>query len=310
MIMEPISSTYVGTSTQEASNAYRSHRQGEADPRALAGQEYGQASPPKAQVENTAAQLGIQPSKNMATEFRPYGPGKPRQDSLSPALSAPGQRDLQPAGTDETAQEDPQVQQVIAQLKATEEKVKAHEAAHKSGGAATGPISYSYTRGPDGRNYITGGEVPITISTGNTPQETISRMQQVIQAALAPADPSPQDRAVAAQAAAMQQAARQEQADSSPPEAGKPPSTTVTDTDTDTDTNAVGPQNGFSAQQSQRAYSDPAVTGKEPANTITPTLQPRNASPESATTGTSNQAGITSDISTAFGPPRLVSLYS
>lgn len=72
----------------------------------------------------------------------------------------------------------------------------------------TGPISYSYTRGPDGKNYVTGGEVPIQISSGKTPQETVSRMQQVIRAALAPADPSPQDRAVAAQAATLQQKAR------------------------------------------------------------------------------------------------------
>ena len=80
----------------------------------------------------------------------------------------------------------------------------------------TGPVSFSYTRGPDGKNYITGGEVPISVSSGKTPQETISRMQQVIQAALAPADPSPQDRAVAAQAAALQQQARQNTTETSP----------------------------------------------------------------------------------------------
>jgi len=306
MVMDSISSTYGGTSTNEASNAYRSHRQGDTAPPALTGQEYGQASPPKAQVENAAVQLGIQPSKNMATEFRPYGPEKPRQNSLSPSPSTPGQRDMQSARTGEKEKEDPQVQQVIAQLKATEEKVKAHEAAHKSGGAATGPISYSYTRGPDGRNYITGGEVPITISSGSTPQETISRMQQVIQAALAPADPSPQDRAVAAQAAAMQQAARQEQAVSSQPDAEKTPITG----DTDTNTNAEGPQNGFSIQQSQRAYNDPAVTGKESPFSIHSAPQPHKGNQDSASTGTSSQAGITSGISAGFGPPRMVSLYS
>ena len=106
----------------------------------------------------------------------------------------------------------PQVQQEIVRLRATEEKVKAHEAAHKTvGGAATGPVSYTYTRGPDGKQYISGGEVPISISAGSTPTETISRMDQVIRAALAPADPSPQDRAVASQAANLQQKARQEE---------------------------------------------------------------------------------------------------
>ena len=136
-------------------------------------------------------QKGFQPSDSTAAEFVPYSPlGSSTQD--------------------------PQVQAEVARLKSTEEKVKAHEAAHKSaGGTMTGPVSYTYTRGPDGRNYVSGGEVPISVSSGKTPQETISRMQQVIQAALAPADPSPQDRSVAAQAAALQQQARQEAASTS-----------------------------------------------------------------------------------------------
>jgi len=86
----------------------------------------------------------------------------------------------------------------------------------------TGPVSYTYTRGPDGRSYVTGGEVPIEVSPGKTPQETISRMQQVIRAALAPADPSPQDRAVAAQASTQQQQARQEAAAAAATAIGEP----------------------------------------------------------------------------------------
>ena len=118
-----------------------------------------------------------------------------------------------------TTSQDPQVQQQISRLKQTEEKVRAHEAAHKAaGGNLASAASYSYTRGPDGRSYITGGEVQIDMSDGQTPQETISRMQQVIRAALAPADPSGQDRAVAAQAAARMAEAQQQklQTDSSP----------------------------------------------------------------------------------------------
>jgi hypothetical protein len=113
--------------------------------------------------------------------------------------------------------QDPQVQAQIAQLKTNEEKVKAHEAAHKAaGGAITGAVSFTYTQGPDGKSYITGGEVPISISPGKTPQETINRMEQVIRTALAPSDPSPQDRAVAAQAAAQQQEATLKQNDQTP----------------------------------------------------------------------------------------------
>lgn len=114
------------------------------------------------------------------------------------------------------SQEDPQIKEEIARLRSIEEKVKAHEAAHKSaGGTLAGSVSYTYTRGPDGRNYITGGEVQIETSGGQTPQDTIARMEQVVRAALAPADPSPQDRAVAQQASVQAMQARQEQSSQS-----------------------------------------------------------------------------------------------
>ena len=50
------------------------------------------------------------------------------------------------------------------------------------------------------------------VITGRTPDETIQRARQIRAAALAPADPSGQDRAVAAQATQMEQNARMEKA--------------------------------------------------------------------------------------------------
>jgi len=263
--MEPVSSTYGRTSATDPLNAYRARRQ-DNNTTDTANVKDAVQSTPAQPNSNPDAQLGIQPSKSSGDEFRPYGPGAPRQDNKTTEPATSEQKSPQPAQRAETKkEEDPRVQQTIAQLKSIEEKVKAHEAAHKSGGAATGPVSYSYTRGPDGKNYITGGEVPITISTGSTPQETISRMQQVIQAALAPADPSPQDRAVAAQAAAIQQAARLEQTDSTQPGDGadqkKPAGANNAQMQEVTIT-----RNGSSAQQSSRAYSAGAVTGKEDSN--------------------------------------------
>jgi hypothetical protein len=172
------------------------------------------AGKPTTQNGAADAQMGIRRSGTGADEFKAYGPTPDRKDAArTPGIIPGGSDDKLPTRTGDNKESDPQIQQEVARLKAIEQKVKAHEAAHKSaGGPITGPISYSYTRGPDGRNYITGGEVPISISSGRTPQETINRMQQVIQAALAPADPSPQDRAVAAQAAAMQVQARSESA--------------------------------------------------------------------------------------------------
>ena len=75
------------------------------------------------------------------------------------------------------------------------------------------------SEGPDGKRYITGGEVPIRMKTGSTPEETIRNMEQVQRAAHSPADPSGQDMRVAAKAAAIEsraraQAARKEDSES------------------------------------------------------------------------------------------------
>ncbi|WP_293448386.1 putative metalloprotease CJM1_0395 family protein [Persephonella sp.] len=102
-------------------------------------------------------------------------------------------------------------QQIIQKLRMIEQKVKAHEMAHKTaGGELTGPVHYKYQKGPDGRLYIVGGEVPIKIKVGKTPEETIEIARKIKRAALAPADPSPQDRAVAARTAILEMKARME----------------------------------------------------------------------------------------------------
>ena len=86
----------------------------------------------------------------------------------------------------------------IQKLQAIDAKVKAHEQAHQAaGGAFAGAPNYLTVRGPDGKEYAIAGEVPIKIVKGNTPEETIKNMQQIKAAALAPADPSPQDLRVA-----------------------------------------------------------------------------------------------------------------
>jgi hypothetical protein len=92
----------------------------------------------------------------------------------------------------------------VRRLAAIDRQVRQHEAAHKAAGAGvTGPASFTYVTGPDGKQYAVGGEVSITVSGGGgDPEQTIRDMEQVQRAALAPADPSPQDRSVAAAAQA------------------------------------------------------------------------------------------------------------
>lgn len=102
----------------------------------------------------------------------------------------------------------------VAKLKQIDRKVRQHELAHLAagGGLVTSGASFTYQRGPDGVNYAVAGEVGIDTSPGRTPDETISRAQRIRAAALAPADPSSQDRAVAAAASQMEQEARMEKA--------------------------------------------------------------------------------------------------
>ena len=109
------------------------------------------------------------------------------------------------------AEKDRRVEAAVAELRRTDQEVRAHEAAHMAaGGAYAGAASYTYVQGPDGKRYAVGGEVPISAPKGRTPEETIRIMEQVRSAAMAPANPSGQDLNVAAKAASAIAQARQE----------------------------------------------------------------------------------------------------
>lgn len=90
----------------------------------------------------------------------------------------------------------------LQELKARDREVRAHEQAHQAvGGQYAGAASYAFQRGPDGNQYAIGGEVSIDLSpVEGDPQATIEKMRTVRAAAMAPAQPSGQDRAVAGEA--------------------------------------------------------------------------------------------------------------
>jgi len=100
----------------------------------------------------------------------------------------------------------------IAELATIDRRVRAHEAAHIAAGGqyVTGSASFEYQMGPDGKRYAVGGEVSIDTSPEKEPEATIAKMQVVQRAALAPADPSAQDRSVAASAVQKEMEARME----------------------------------------------------------------------------------------------------
>jgi len=102
-------------------------------------------------------------------------------------------------------------QRQVEALKQTDRKVKSHEQAHMAAGAGlVRGGSFEYQAGPDNKRYAVGGEVSIDTSPGRTPIETIAKARQIRAAALAPADPSTQDRRVAAAASQMEMQAQQE----------------------------------------------------------------------------------------------------
>lgn len=98
----------------------------------------------------------------------------------------------------------------VQKLKQRDREVRAHEAAHKAaGGSLAGAPTFQTVQGPDGRRYAVSGEVKIDTSpVPNNPEATIRKMEIVRRAALAPSQPSAQDRQVAADAAAKIQQAR------------------------------------------------------------------------------------------------------
>lgn len=101
----------------------------------------------------------------------------------------------------------------ITTLKARDIEVKAHEQAHLSaaGQYALGGASFNFQTGPDGVSYAIGGEVKIdTSAVPGDPAATLRKADIIMRAALAPAEPSGQDIAVAASATAMSAKAQAE----------------------------------------------------------------------------------------------------
>lgn len=116
----------------------------------------------------------------------------------------------QAAGATETDSAD---YQALRALQQRDREVRAHERAHLSaaGRYAVSGANFDFQRGPDGRLYAVGGDVRINASPiPGDPQATLEKAEALHRAALAPSDPSAQDRRVAAQASRMAAAARAE----------------------------------------------------------------------------------------------------
>lgn len=157
-------------------------------------------------------------SQNNASDNAPVYTGEEMLSALNQdkqaqnSKSAQASQEEQAAGTNEKVLTEEEQKQV-EELKARDMEVKTHEQAHIAAGGSyvRGAASYDYQTGPDGKKYAVGGEVSIdTSAVEGDPQATINKAQVIIKAALAPAEPSGQDKAVAAQARQMMASARKE----------------------------------------------------------------------------------------------------
>jgi len=163
-------------------------------------------------LDRRSAESILGRNRVIGSEFDANGVRKTSRNDLENRLgeleAEKGAMDREKVGA--AAQKSAEEASVIAQLKARDGDVRAHEAAHIAAGGRyiTGGANFVYERGPDGVSYAIGGEVGIDSSPiPGHPEETLAKMEVVRAAALAPADPSAADLSVAAEAAqAMGQA--------------------------------------------------------------------------------------------------------
>ena len=108
---------------------------------------------------------------------------------------------------------DPESDRQLRTLQSRDREVRAHEQAHLAvaGRYATSGANLDFQKGPDGKRYAVGGEVAIdTRPVPGDPRSTVLKAEVIRRAALAPSNPSAQDRRVAAEASQMAAEARLE----------------------------------------------------------------------------------------------------
>jgi len=182
----------------------------------------------------------------------------------------------------EEKREEQEQQEEIRQMEQRDREVRVHEQQHAAvGGQYAGSPSYSYERGPNGKSYVTDGEVSIDVSpVPNDPEATVQKMDQVRRAALAPAEPSSADRAVAAEATQRASQARAEmategveQADAAAP--ANTSANTSTNNDAANDDSSVGQAVGQSFGEGSKQGQSSSIAGAQVAQETLKTIQER-----------------------------------
>lgn len=154
------------------------------------------------------AQESIGPDATNKGDTAGYNPTVTDKQPLEPIFT--NSQDTEDATESETKEKEQseskasisQEEQLLAQLSSRDAEVRAHEQAHSAvGGYLAQSPKFSYEQGSDGRRYAVDGEVQIDISVvSGDPQATVTKMQKVYAAAMAPTSPSMADIRVATEA--------------------------------------------------------------------------------------------------------------
>ncbi|MCW8888241.1 MAG: putative metalloprotease CJM1_0395 family protein [Gammaproteobacteria bacterium] len=178
-------------------------------------------------IATGASAVSVSPTKPSSTPFSTTPPAT-KKSSIRKSGDEVAKADPETRVTKESASSDkeertdkpqsptttlsPQEQRHVSTLQEIDRRVRAHEQAHLNAaqGLAISRANFAYEVGPDKKRYAIAGEVTIDTSKESEPEKTINKGYQIIRTALAPADPSPQDRSVANNAQMMIQEAQAE----------------------------------------------------------------------------------------------------
>lgn len=122
-----------------------------------------------------------------------------------PSILDDNRKALEPSASKNDAELSDGERAALDRLRQRDQQVRQEEKAHAAiAGDLAGPISYTYQRGPDGRNYAVGGSVPIRAQTSGDPNEIARIGARLAAAAHGAVNPSGADLSVARRGYALQ----------------------------------------------------------------------------------------------------------
>lgn len=292
---EPVITTATDVTDTSAAQSYRAIT-GE-DPSTSGQARQATTATTQQSSEHIAIQQGTEPASNDSA----VGTSEQAESETNKSqANSTQQRDKGIDGEELTEEEQAEVED----MKDRDAEVRTHENAHKSaGGQYAAAPSYTYETGPDGKRYITDGEVSIDIGEESDPQDTITKMQVVKRAALAPAQPSAQDRQVYAEASQKEAQARQELNEQKQEEAqgsseSKAQSGTTGTQGTNPEPGNQATTNGTNAAEGTRAAEGTSAQGVAP---MSRTINQAGTIPEDSSASSLNPTAASNQDNAAPG---------